>query len=89
MVCLYLSLTGVYIIDTFIRVWKVYWQRDSKIEVKEGLIKQRELGKRKRYRKKVYNTIPYFNDRPTYKDGWFVSSVPTKNAKLLIAKGWH
>ena len=52
------------------------------IEVKEGLVKL----DRERYRKKVYNTIPYSTYHPTYMNGWLVSSstgVPTKNAKSL------
>ena len=55
-----------------------------------------DKAERERYRMKVYNTIPYFNDRPTYKDGWFVSSstsVPAKNAiivdTLIRVWGWQ
>ena len=49
---------------------------------KEGLVKL----DRERYRKGVYNTIPYSNDRETYKDSWLVFSstgIPTKNAISL------
>ena len=56
----------------------VDWQRNSK--------RGTDKAERERYRMKVYNTIPYFNDRPTYKDGWLVyssTSVPTKNAISL------
>ena len=58
------------------------WQRYTKIEVKEGLMKLTRNG----CRKIEYITIPYTNDSQSITDGWLVSSctdVPTKHAKLL------
>ena len=67
------------IIDTLIRDC---WQRDCEIEVNEGLVKLC----RERCRKKVYSTIPYFNDCPFYLSGLLICSsigVP-KRKKIVI-----